>query len=85
MTACYYHKVSGLNDTISFSTDNGAHNFVSMMIEVKDIKHLASLERNPKRRRLMQERQFKLHVSKSILLKMTEGSRPEFELAKYDS
>lgn len=33
----------------------------------------------------MQERQFKVHVGRSILLKMSEGSRPEFELAKYDS
>ena len=56
MTSCYYFKTSGLNDTISIQTDTDARNIVGMQFEVKDIKHLASLEKNPKKRRLMQER-----------------------------
>ena len=56
MTACYYYKSSGLNDTISIQTDIDSKNVVGMQFEVKDIKHLASLEKIPKKRRLMQER-----------------------------
>ena len=33
----------------------------------------------------MQERQFKVHNGKVLLIKMIEGSKPEFELAQYDS
>ena len=53
MSACYYYKSSGLNDTISIQTDVDAQNVVGMQFEVKDIKHLASLEKNPKKKRLM--------------------------------
>lgn len=56
-----------------------------MQIEYRDIKHLASFEKNPKKKRLMQERQFKIKVGKTILSKMIEGSKPEFELGTYDS
>jgi hypothetical protein len=56
MSTCYYFKTSGLNDTISIQTDTEARNVVGLQFEVKDIKHLASLEKNPKKRRLMQER-----------------------------
>ena len=56
-----------------------------MQIEYKDIKHLASLERNPKKKRLMQERQYEVHAGKTILSKMLPGSMPEFVHQLYDS
>jgi hypothetical protein len=56
MPACYYLNSIGLNDTITFQSDATSKNIVGMQIEYKDIKHLASLERNPKKKRLMQER-----------------------------
>ena len=30
MTSCYYLKTSGLNDTLSFQTDVGSQNVISM-------------------------------------------------------
>jgi len=56
-----------------------------MSIEFKDLKFLASLEKNPKKKRLMQVRQYDLHAGNTILSKMVEGSRPEFELMQYDT
>ena len=50
--------------------DATQQNIVGMQIEYKDIKHLASLERNPKKKRLMQERQYEVHAGKSVLSKM---------------
>lgn len=49
-----------------------------MHIDTRDIKHLASLERNPRKKRLMQERQFKQFVGKALLSKMISGAQPEF-------
>lgn len=56
MSACYYLKTSGMNDTIIFQTDSTNTGLVGIQIDVKDIKHLASLEKNPKKKRLMQEK-----------------------------
>lgn len=53
MQACYYQKQSGLNDTISFSTNRDGDKLVGMHVDTRDIKHLASLERNPRKKRLM--------------------------------
>jgi hypothetical protein len=56
-----------------------------MQVEYKDIKYLASLERNPKKKRLMQERQFRVHNGKAILSRMLESTKPEFVQPGYDS
>jgi len=56
MQACYYLKQSGLNDTLSFSTNRDINRIVSMHIDTRDIKYLASLERNSRKKRLMSER-----------------------------
>ena len=85
MTACYYLNTIGLNDTISFQMDATQKNIVGMQIEYKDIKHLASLEKNPKKKRLMQERQYEVHAGKTILSKMLTGSKPEYMRNMYDS
>ena len=65
--------------------DASKKNIVGMQIEYKDIKHLASLERNPKKKRLMQERQYEVHAGKTVLSKMLSGSMPEFMHTLYDS
>lgn len=70
MQACYYAKQSGLNDTVSFATNREGDRLVGMHVETRDIKHLASLERNPRKKRLMQERQFGKFVGKALLSKM---------------
>ena len=58
MSACHYLHVSGLNDTLTFQTDSSRQNLVGVSIDYKDIKHAASLEKNPRKRRIMQEKQF---------------------------
>lgn len=83
MSACYYLKTSGLNDTIIFQTDSTNTGLVGIQIDVKDIKHLASLEKNPKKKRLMQEKQFTQRVGKGIVSKMIDGSSPTFMLPQY--
>ena len=65
--------------------DHSSKNIIGFQVEVKDIKHLASLEKNPRKKRLMQERQYQLHVGKGIIGKMLEGSQPEYEKPGYDS
>lgn len=85
MQACYYQKQSGLNDTLSFSTNRDGDKLVSMHIDTRDIKHLASLERNPRKKRLMQERQFEKFVGKAVLSKMLSGAQPEFSRPAYDT
>mmetsp|Transcript_42280 Transcript_42280/g.64818 ORF Transcript_42280/g.64818 Transcript_42280/m.64818 type:complete len:162 (+) Transcript_42280:378-863(+) len=84
MPACFYFNSIGLNDTIIFQADSINQNMVGMHVEMKDIKHLASLEKNPKKRRLMQERQFNSFAGNSILSKVFEGSRPLFASEEYD-
>ena len=85
MPACFYYKTIGLNDTVQFQLDGNNLFIVSMSIEFKDLKFLASLERNPKKRRLMQERQYAVHAGSTLLTKMIEGAKPEFELMTYDT
>ena len=58
MSACHYANVIGLNDTLAFSTDVDAKKLTAMSVETRDLKYLATFERNPKKKRLMQERQF---------------------------
>ena len=70
MNACYYFESSGLNDTLTFATNSDGSNLISMNIEIKDIKALANLGRNPKKRRQLLERQFELFSGKVLLSKM---------------
>lgn len=85
MHACYYAKQSGLNDTVSFQTNGDGDQVVSMHIDWRDIKYLASLERNPRKKRLMQERQFGKFVGRAVLSKMIAGAQPEFSKPSYDT
>jgi len=54
-----------------------------MNIEVKDIKALANLERNPKKRRQLLERQFDFFSGKVLLSKMQQGTPVEFQKELY--
>lgn len=84
MDACYYFESSGLNDTLTFATNSDGSKLVSMNIEVKDIKALANLERNPKKRRQLLERQFELFSGKVLLSKMQQGAPVEFQKELYN-
>ena len=85
MDSCYYSKVIGLNDTLSFATNADTSALTSMSVQVKDLKYLASFERSPKKKRLMQERQFDKFVGTAVLSKMLEGAKPEFNMIGYDA
>ena len=85
MPACYYYHTSGLNDTISFSTNARGNAIIGMQIEYKDIKHMASFERNPRKKRLMQERQFVLNAGNVSLSTFMEGPSVIFQKQSYDS
>ena len=85
MPSCYYNSSIGLNDTISFQTDATGKNLIGMQVEYKDLKYLASLEKNPKKKRLMQERQFSVHNGLGVLSKMIGGAKPEYTKQAYDS
>ena len=83
MDSCYYFESSGLNDTLTFASNSDGSNLVSMNIEVKDIKALANLERNPKKRRQLLERQFESFSGKVLLSKMQQGASVEFQKELY--
>ena len=83
--ACHYANVIGLNDTLAFSTDADVTKLTAMSVETRDLKYLATFERNPKKKRLMQERQFDQFAGKAVLSKMMAGPRPEFTLDGYDA
>ena len=46
---------------------------------------MITVEKNPKKKRLLKERQFKERASKAVLSKMFDGSEPQFEKGAYDS
>ena len=85
MDACYYFRISGLNDTLTFSTNAESKDLIGMNIMVKDIKHLASLERNPRKKRLMLARQFEKYVGKAVLSSMVQQAQPYFDKTEYDT
>ena len=83
--SCHYANMIGLNDTLSFSTNADATKLTAVSIETRDLKYLASFERNPRKKRLMQEKQFEKFAGKAVLSKMMMGPRPEFTLDGYDA
>eukprot|EP00355_Strombidium_rassoulzadegani_P000762 CAMPEP_0168615016 /NCGR_PEP_ID=MMETSP0449_2-20121227/4282_1 /TAXON_ID=1082188 /ORGANISM="Strombidium rassoulzadegani, Strain ras09" /LENGTH=132 /DNA_ID=CAMNT_0008655733 /DNA_START=428 /DNA_END=826 /DNA_ORIENTATION=- len=85
MPACYYLNSRGLNDTLVFQADTKQQTLVGFHVQYRDIKYLASLERNPKKKRLMQERQFSLFAGSAELKLAEEGKRALFSKIEYDS
>lgn len=81
--ACHYSK-HGLNETLQFHTDF-AGQISSFSYDVVDIQFLASLEKNPKKRRLMTTKQFETFDTKAVLQQLAEGPRPIFTKYKYDA
>ena len=81
--ACFYAK-NGFNDTLLFHQDL-LGNFNSFSYDVIDINYLASLEKNPKKKRLMTTKQYELLDTKANLQPLIEGTRPIFTKYKYDS
>ena len=74
-----------MNDTVTFNTNHDANHIISMHVESRDVKYLASQEKNAKKKRLMSERQYKLFVGKALLSRMIAGSQPEYEQGLYDN
>lgn len=81
--ACQYSK-NGYNDTLVFHADN-AGNLNGIQFDVIDYQYLATLEKHPKKRRLMSTRQYEIFDTKSNLSPIVEGTRPIFNKYKYDS
>lgn len=50
-----------------------------------DYTYLASLEKNPKKKRLLTTKQFDTFDTKASLVPLVEGTRPIFTKYKYDS
>ena len=75
----------GLNDTLSFATNADQEKLTGMSVEIKDLKYLAGFERNPRKKRLMQEKQFDRFAGSAVLSSMYQGPRAEFVKDSYDS
>ena len=56
-----------------------------MSSEFVDYQYLASLERHPRRKRLLSAKQFEVMETNAVLAPLLEGTRPIFTKAKYDS
>jgi hypothetical protein len=81
--ACHYVK-HGLNDTLLFTPDFSG-SIATFSYDVIDVNFLASLEKNPRKRRLMTTKQYDLFETKSVLQTLAEGPRPVFMKYKYDT
>lgn len=81
--ACSYFK-NGFNETLTFQTDPKG-NLNGLSYEVIDYQYLASLEKNPKKKRLLTTKQFETFSTKTQIAPLFEGTRPIFTKGKYDS
>ena len=75
---------NGFNETLTFHTDSQG-NLVALSYEVIDYNYLASLEKNPKRKRLLTTKQFDMFDTKAQIAPLFEGTRPIFTKVKYDA
>ena len=82
--ACLYIKY-GLNDTLTFSLDSQSQIINAFSYEVIDSDYLATLEKNPRKKRLLTTRQYEEFSSKAKIIPYLEGNRPLFTKADYDS
>eukprot|EP00347_Sterkiella_histriomuscorum_P010603 403375639 len=81
--ACLYSK-NGLNDTLTFQSDSSGK-LTSMQFEFIDNQYLASIEKHPRKKRLLTTKQYEEFDTKSKLAGVIEGTRPIFNRYKYDS
>ena len=81
--ACLYTKY-GFNETLTFHADSSGQ-LTAFAYEVVDKHYLASLEKNPKKRRLMTTMQFDQFETKVQIAPLLEGTRPLYTKNKYDA
>lgn len=60
-------------------------NLASFSHDILDTAYLASLEKNPRKKRLLTAKQFESFETKASLQALVEGARPIFTKYKYDS
>lgn len=84
LPSCYFAK-TGLNDTLVVHLDSTSTTLASLSFETLDRDFLASVEKNPRKRRLLTTKYFDHFTTKAILQPLVEGARPIFTKYKYDS
>ena len=85
LPACYFAR-TGLNDTLLFHPDTTGTSLSSLSFDILDRDFLASVEKNPRKRRLLTTKYFEHFTTKAILQQpLVEGARPIFTKYKYDS
>jgi len=84
LPSCYFAK-TGLNDTLIFHTDTTGTQLSSFAFDILDRDFLASVEKNPRKRRLLTTKYFEHFTTKALLQPLVEGARPIFTKYKYDS
>jgi hypothetical protein len=82
--ACHYSK-AGFNDTLIFNLDLSGKSLSSVSYDIIDVNFLASLEKNPRKKRIMTTKQFEIFETKASLQPLVEGPKPIFTKYKYDS
>jgi hypothetical protein len=78
------HEKYGFNETISFLIDQKGH-INAFSFNVIDYKYLASLEKNPKKKRILSTKVFDVLTTRAEITPTFEGARPIFTKVKYDS
>ena len=84
LPSCYFAK-TGLNDTLIFHPDTTGTSLSSLSFDILDRDFLASVEKNPRKRRLLTTKYFDHFTTKALLQPLVEGARPIFTKYKYDS
>ena len=64
--ACYLQK-NGLNETLVFHTDQSGTRLSTFSYEIQDINFLASIEKNPRKRRILTTKHFDAFTTKASL------------------
>ena len=84
LPSCYFAK-TGLNDTLIFHLDPTGTTFTTFSFDIPDRDFLSSIEKNPRKRRLLTTKYFEHFTTKGKVQPLGEGPRPIFTKYKYDS
>ena len=84
LPSCHFAS-SGLNETLLFHLDPTSTSLTTFSFDLQDRDFLASVEKNPRKRRLLTTKQFEQFTTKGVVSTMGEGARPIFTKYKYDS
>jgi len=82
--ACLY-KERGLNETLTFFTDDLGKNLISFSYNLIDYEYLATKEESAKKRRLMTTATWEGFKTQADVSVPEHGSRPHFGRKNYDS